>query len=101
MRRRHWRFVLVNCGTTKIYLVNLGSSGAGTLSFPNLRGEDKPLQYVDLRILAEEAERAGIDLRLIYLARLARNIFLSDTQSRDFGGGELFGIEPCCSGCQL
>lgn len=60
---------------------------AGMMSFPDYNGPDKPLQYVDLRILAEEAERAGIDLRLIYLRRLARGILLSDTQRKHYGGG--------------
>ncbi|CAM9131216.1 unnamed protein product [Scytosiphon promiscuus] len=61
--------------------------GIGMMSFPNFTGSDKPLQYVDLRILAAEAERAGIDVRLIYMTRSARNILLSDTQHRHFGGG--------------
>lgn len=57
----------------------------GEMSFPNYGGEDKPLQYVDLRRLAEEAERAGVDLRLIYLSRPASEILISTTEHRHFG----------------
>ncbi|CAN0506020.1 unnamed protein product, partial [Scytosiphon promiscuus] len=48
------------------------------MSFPNFGGDDKPLQYVDVRTLAEEAERVGIDLRLVYLGRSAKDILTSD-----------------------
>lgn len=57
-----------------------------SLSYPNNSGPDKPLQYVDMKILAREAERAGIDFRLLYLVRSAREIIISNTQHRDFGG---------------
>lgn len=57
----------------------------GEMSYPNWDGNDKPLQYVDLRILAEEAEGAGIDLRVIYLSRPAEEIMISTTEHRDFG----------------
>lgn len=62
-------------------------SKVGVMSYPNFGGVDKPLQYVDVRTLAEEAERVGIDLRLIYLGRSAKSILLSDTGHRYFGGG--------------
>ncbi|CAM9131139.1 unnamed protein product [Scytosiphon promiscuus] len=74
-------------GTISLLAFFKCGSKAGMMSYPNYGGKDKPLQYVDLRILAEEAERAGIDLRLIYLSRAARSILLSDTQRRSFGGG--------------
>ena len=57
----------------------------GEMSFPNYGGSDKPLQYVDLRILAEEAELAGIDLRLIYLNRPSTEVLISTTVHRKFG----------------
>lgn len=50
----------------------------GLLSYPNFKGPEKALQYVDLKIVAEEAERAGIDLRIIYLTRSARSIMISN-----------------------
>lgn len=59
--------------------------GVGEMSFPNYGGEDKPLQYVDVRLLAEEAERAGIDLRVIYMSRPATDILVSTTEHRQFG----------------
>lgn len=57
----------------------------GEMSFPNFGGDDKPLQYVDLKILAEEAERVGIDLRLIYVGRSSKEILISTTEKRSFG----------------
>lgn len=58
---------------------------SGMMSYPNFNGEHKSLQYVDFRILAEEAELAGIDLRMIYLARSARDILISDTKHNSYG----------------
>lgn len=58
---------------------------AGMMSYPNFNGPDKTLQYVDFRVVAEEAERAGIDLRIIYLTRQARSILVSDTQHNHYG----------------
>lgn len=60
---------------------------AGMMSYPNFNGVMKTLQYVDFRLLAEEAERAGIDLRLIYLSRSARGVLISDTKHNNYGGG--------------
>lgn len=74
-------------GTVTLMSLGRCSDEVGELSYPNFRGRDKPLQYVDVKVLAEEAERAGIDLRLIYMGRLAKSLLLSDTQNRDFGGG--------------
>lgn len=50
----------------------------GLLSYPNFKGPEKASQYVDLKMLAEETERAGIDLRIIYLTRSARSIMISN-----------------------
>ncbi|CAM9172629.1 unnamed protein product [Ectocarpus sp. 8 AP-2014] len=61
-------------------------SKSGMMSFPNFNGNDKALQYVDFRLLAEEAERAGVDVRFVYLARSARSILISDTQHNHYGG---------------
>lgn len=70
----------------EISLAFSGNCRFSTMSFPSFGGPDKPLQYVDLKILAREAERVGIDLRLIYLGRSARDILISTTQHRHFGG---------------
>lgn len=59
----------------------------GAMSFPNFNGPNKPLQYVDLKVLATEAERAGIDLRMIYLGRSAKDVLVSTTEHRHFGQG--------------
>ena len=55
------------------------------MSYPNFEGPDKALQYVDFRLLAEEAERAGVDVRFVYLNRSARSILVSDTQHHNYG----------------
>ncbi|CAM9565773.1 unnamed protein product [Scytosiphon promiscuus] len=74
-------------GTVTLLYPGQCASEVGQLSFPYDGGKDKALQYVDVKVLAEEAERAGIDLRFVYLSRLARSLLLSDTQKRHFGGG--------------
>lgn len=56
------------------------------MSYPNFNGKEKTLQYVDFRLLAEEAERAGVDLRFVYLSRSARSILVSDTEHNNYGG---------------
>ncbi len=56
------------------------------MSYPNLNGPDKTLQYVDFRLLAEEAERAGVDVRFIYLNRSAKSILISNTEHHHYGG---------------
>lgn len=59
---------------------------AGMMSYPNFNGADKALQYVDFRLLAEEAERAGVDVRFVYLSRSARGMLVSNTQHNSYGG---------------
>eukprot|EP00752_Nemacystus_decipiens_P008517 g7606.t1 len=59
---------------------------AGMMSYPNFNGIEKTLQYVDFRLLAEEAERAGVDVRFVFLTRSARNILVSDTEHNNYGG---------------
>lgn len=73
----------LNDGTV---LAIFGKCAFRTMSFPSFGGPDKPLQHVDLTILAREAENVGIDLRFIYLGRSAKNILVSTTQHRNFGG---------------
>lgn len=56
------------------------------MSYPNFNGVDKALQYVDFRLLAEEAERARVDLRIVYLSRSSRSMLVSNTQHNSYGG---------------
>lgn len=56
------------------------------MSYPNFNGQEKTLQYVDFRLLAEEAERAGVDVRFVFLTRSARSILVSDTEHNNYGG---------------
>lgn len=58
----------------------------GMMSYPNFNGPDKTLQYVDFRLIAEEAERAGVDVRMVYLSRSARAVLRSDTEHNSYGG---------------
>ncbi|CAM9704712.1 unnamed protein product [Pylaiella littoralis] len=70
----------------EICLTVPGKCSVRMMSFPAHEGPDKALQYIDLKIFAREAERAGIDLRFIYLDRSATNVLISTTQHRTFGG---------------
>lgn len=56
----------------------------GMLSYPNFTGGDKVFRYVDLRMVAELAEAEGVDLRVVYLQRSARDIMIANTIHRDF-----------------
>lgn len=71
----------------KATMVSFGKcrEAVGMMSYPNFDGDHKGLQYVDFRILAEEAERAGVDLRLIYLTRPALDVVVSDTVHHRYG----------------
>lgn len=59
---------------------------SGMMSYPNFNGNLKALQYVDFKVLAEEAEHAGVDLRIVYLTRSAPDILISDTKHNNYGG---------------
>lgn len=48
-------------------------------SYPNGDGPNKALKYVDLRVLAEVAEEEGVDLRVLYLRRRAKEMIISNT----------------------
>lgn len=56
----------------------------GMLSYPNFTGGDKVFRYIDLRMVAELAEAEGVDLRVVYLQRSARDIMIANTIHRDF-----------------
>ncbi|CAN0448919.1 unnamed protein product, partial [Hapterophycus canaliculatus] len=49
----------------------------GQLSFPNFRGKGKAQPYMNIKVLANGAERAGIDLRFLYMSRLAKSLLVS------------------------
>lgn len=53
-------------------------------SYPCDNGEDKVFQYLDVVTLAQAAEAAGVDFRVVYLQRSARGILLSDGSHRHF-----------------
>lgn len=61
--------------------------GTGYMSYPNYGGSDKPLQYVDVRLLAAAAEDEGVDLRLVYLSRSALDIVVSTTRHETYHRG--------------
>lgn len=54
------------------------------LSYPRYSGPDKAMQYVDLKRIAEDAESAGIDLRVVYLKRSAQDMIVANTVHRNF-----------------
>ena len=55
-----------------------------TYSYPSDHGKDKAFQCPDLRPIAEDAEESGIDLRIIYLKRSAKDSIISNTDHRQF-----------------
>lgn len=55
-----------------------------SLSYPARSGVDKVFQYVDLRRMVEVAEEAGVDMRVLYLRRSAREIVIANTVHRPF-----------------
>ena len=56
----------------------------GGYSYPTNSGQDKAFQCPDLRPIAEDAEESGIDLRIIYLKRSAKDSIISNTDHRQF-----------------
>ncbi|CAM9512875.1 unnamed protein product [Ectocarpus sp. 13 AM-2016] len=56
----------------------------GGISYPSGSGPQKVQQYMDLRLLAEAAEAGGVDLRVLYLKRSAKELLLADTVHRGF-----------------
>ena len=53
-------------------------------SYPSGIGPNKALKYLDLRLLAEVAEEEGVDLRVLYLRRHAKDLIIANTIHRDF-----------------
>ncbi|CAN0231708.1 unnamed protein product [Scytosiphon promiscuus] len=53
-------------------------------SVPTGNGNQKVMQYVDPRLMAEAAEAEGVDFRVLYLKRSAKELLLADTVHRHF-----------------
>lgn len=53
-------------------------------SYPSDPGPNKALGYLDLRLLAEVAEEEGVDLRVLYLRRPAKDLIIANTVHRRF-----------------
>ena len=60
------------------------ASLCGKYSYPRKSGSEKVFHYIDLRTLATLAEEAGVDLRVLYLKRSAKDMVISTTIHRDF-----------------
>lgn len=56
----------------------------GWYSYPDGIGKEKALMYLDLRVLAEVAEAEGVDFRVVYLRRPAKDMLLANTVHRRF-----------------
>lgn len=53
-------------------------------SYPTYGGENKVMQYIDVQRMAEAAADSGVDMRVIYLRRSAKEILVANTVHRDF-----------------
>ena len=62
------------------------------MSYPNHGGVDKAIQKPDLRLLAEVANMAGVDLRIILLMRDAADI-VGSVRKRHFYSSEMQAIK--------
>ncbi|CAM9699176.1 unnamed protein product [Ectocarpus fasciculatus] len=56
----------------------------GGISYPCGNGPQKVQQYVDLRLMVEAAEAEGVDIRVLYMKRSAKELLLADTVHRGF-----------------
>ncbi|CAN0455879.1 unnamed protein product [Laminaria digitata] len=56
----------------------------GKYSYPDGWGLNKVMKYLDLRLLAEAAEAEGVDFRILYLQRPAKDILVANTIHRNF-----------------
>lgn len=56
----------------------------GKYSYPHGSGQKKLMKYIDLRLLAEVAEKEGVDFRVLYLRRSVKDILVADTVHRHF-----------------
>lgn len=58
----------------------------GGLSYPNDNGPRKVFNYIDTRLMAEVAEAEGVDFRVLYLRRSAKDLIIANTVHREFQG---------------
>lgn len=56
----------------------------GALSYPSNNGPQKVFGYVDMRLMAETAEAEGVDFRVLYLRRSAKDLVIANTVHRTF-----------------
>eukprot|EP00903_Cladosiphon_okamuranus_P007626 g7395.t1 len=56
----------------------------GGLSYPNDNGPYKVFGYIDMRLMAEAAEAEGVDFRVLYLRRSAKDLIIANTVHRNF-----------------
>lgn len=56
----------------------------GRFSYPARTGARKVFQYIDVQVIAEKAEEEGIDFRVVYLQRSARDMIIANTVHRQF-----------------
>lgn len=78
---------LSNSTETQLYFLGLGFvKFSGMLSYPNYNGAYKTLDHPDAFTLAQLAEAAGIDFRVVVLQRNAMEILASDMDHREHGG---------------
>ncbi|CAN0318593.1 unnamed protein product [Ectocarpus sp. 8 AP-2014] len=71
-----WSATLASPGTLEYF--------QPSCSYPARRGPLKVMQYIDLRRMAETAEGQGIDFRVLYLRRSAKEMVIANTVHRKF-----------------
>lgn len=53
-------------------------------SYPTFTGAGKVMNYIDVQRMAAAAEAGGVDMRVVYLRRTAKDIVVANTVHRDF-----------------
>lgn len=56
----------------------------GMMSYPNFGGSLKPIRHPDVALLAQLAEAAGVDLRVVVIIRDPVKVMVSTTVNRHF-----------------
>eukprot|EP00438_Fugacium_kawagutii_P029047 Skav222300 [mRNA] locus=scaffold3734:271560:272105:- [translate_table: standard] len=70
-------------GDGNIVLLNIFcSKKSGMQSYPNYGGGARSIQNPDVRALAKLAEKAGVDLRIVFIVRDPRNVVKSSLKRR-------------------
>lgn len=75
-----------DAGRPRLVVINAfaETTGTGEMSYPNYVGQTRIAQHVNVHELAVLAETAGVDLRIVVLARSAEAMLRSTTQHRHF-----------------